>query len=207
MALSNPLAAVRYVAIQQGDTLQKIAARELGDATRWPDLITINNLSFPYLTGDVEVALTAEGIVKLYGDSLLVPATLTTPSSTDDPVRVFGADIQLLKGRLMAGPNGDLALVSGSDNLDQAISNRIETPLGELVFHQDYGCGIHRLKGRGGDVGAVTLAGKYVESALLDDPRIDAVPVCTATINGDSISVNATVQPITGASTDLSKEL
>lgn len=202
MALTKRLSGFRHVEIQQGDTLQAIAARELGDASLWVDLITINGLNYPYLTGDATAVLEADpGTLKLYGESLIVPAGAAVTSSTDDPSRVFGVDVLLQAGRLVAGPTGDLALVAGRANLEQAIDNRIETPLGDLVWHQQYGCGIHKLKGRGGDVGAVTLSAKYVEAALVDDPRITQAEA-TAVLAGDAIDVTGKAQPVTGSAID-----
>lgn len=57
---------VREVTIQQGDILERIAQREYGDASRWLDIVVLNNLKPPYLD---EVA--SDG-VKAYGDTLLV---------------------------------------------------------------------------------------------------------------------------------------
>jgi phage baseplate assembly protein W len=92
--------------------------------------------------------------------------------------------------------------VAGQANLDQALEHRIETPLGDLLHHQDYGCGVHALRGKGGTAGAVTLAAKYVEASLLDDPRIAQVPSSSAVLEGDAITAAATVQPVTGAAID-----
>lgn len=40
---------VREVIIKQGDTLEKIASREYGQATRWVELVVINRLKPPYI--------------------------------------------------------------------------------------------------------------------------------------------------------------
>lgn len=64
----KPPAFVRQVRIRRIDTLERIAARELGDAVRWTELVILNKLKPPYLDdagGDH---------VKKPGDTLLVPS-------------------------------------------------------------------------------------------------------------------------------------
>ena len=58
----------REVVVELGDTLEKIALREYGDALRWVDLVIINKLKAPYISNQVEVP---EGVVRP-GDSILV---------------------------------------------------------------------------------------------------------------------------------------
>lgn len=200
MALTKSLDGYRFVEIEQGDTLQKIAARTMGDASLWTELIAINDLTPPYLTGDVEEAGPK---VKLYGQMLVIPATKAEVFSSPDETLIFGTDILLNKGRLEASESGDLALVSGVKNLGQALRHRVATPLGELLFHKLYGCGVHQMKGRGGTPGATTLAAQYVRSALLADPRAQAVVKPTASLVGDACPVSATVVTVTGANVDL----
>lgn len=202
MALTKRLPASRFIEIRQGDTLQRIAQRELGDAKLWTVLIAINDLAPPYLTGDL---LEAGPKVKLYGQSLLVPAVASQTSSADDPDRVFLADLDLANGLLSADENGDLRVVSGVANLRQAYAHRIATPLQELLFHPTYGCGVHRLKGQAGSPGTATLAAQYVRSALLADPRTQKVESTKATVSGDVTNVVASVVPVTGSSIDISQ--
>jgi len=57
---------VREIIIQQGDTLERISLRTYGTVSRWPDLVILNNLKFPY------IAETRSDGVKIPGDKLLV---------------------------------------------------------------------------------------------------------------------------------------
>ncbi len=57
---------VKEITIRQNDTLEKIAQRELGDATRWVDLVVLNDLKPPYIDSQ-----NGDG-VKQTGDKLLV---------------------------------------------------------------------------------------------------------------------------------------
>lgn len=200
MTVLRNLVGFRLTEIQFGDTLQSIAARELADASRWAQLIDINGLEFPYLTGNPVIA---SPTVKLYGDLLIVPAGAAQVTAVIDPDRLFGVDLDLTGGVLSA-VNGDFALIAGRQNLYQAIKNRIMTSLGELLFHLDYGCGISRLKGTDNGPTAAILAAQYVRSALASDGRIDQVASSVATVTGDVISIESTVIPIVGTSMDVS---
>lgn len=201
--LNRSLTGFRYVQIEQGDTLQAIAARELKDASRWPDLIIINGLVYPYLTGD---ATKAGASVKLYGDLIAVPAASVQVNSSVDPNAVFGIDVALTKGDLSA-VGGDFALISGRENYKQAISNRVSTNKAELLFHLDYGCDVRRLLGAVNGPTAELLAAEYVKASLLSDNRTQSVPSVNVSVVGDTLSTNATVVPVTGAVIEISTGL
>jgi hypothetical protein len=62
----NAPASVREVKIQQGEILERIAQREYGDASRWVDIVVLNNLKPPYI-GTVR-----QDGVKIPGDKILI---------------------------------------------------------------------------------------------------------------------------------------
>ena len=189
----------RFVSIPHGDTLQALAQRELGDVELWREIVAINDLVPPYLTGD---PLLAGPKVRLYGQEIVVPAATVQVAASTDPNRVFGVDLSLNQGRLEAA-GGDLALVGGLANLRQAINHRIATPLRELLAHPNYGCGVHAIKGEGADPTSAALGAKYVEGALLSDNRILSVDSASTTINGDAAEIVAVVRPKVGTSVDI----
>ena len=189
------LTGFRFVQSLQGDTMQEIAARELGDASKWVQIVNINDLVDPYLTGDPTQA--GNGVL-LYGQMLIVPAASPQVSAQVDPNAVFGTDIALVNGRFTATA-GDFDTVSGLENLKQALSHRLDTETGELVFHLEYGEKFRRLLGRGNGPTAGILLGEYVNTCLLGDPRVDSVGANTVTVQGDTLSGTATVVPIVGA--------
>src|SRR3546814_6405451 len=127
---SRPIYGFRFVEVRLGDTLQAIAARELGDAGRWYDLIAYNQLVPPFITDDP--VLVRDG-VRTAGDLILVPAPSLPESGSADPENVFQRDIDLTGG-VLSVENGDFAVVSGRANLRQAIKHRVETERGELIF-------------------------------------------------------------------------
>ena len=187
----KPLAGYRFVDILQGDTLQAIAARELGDAARWNELIAYNKLVPPYIS-----AAAAAGVLA-YGGQLLVPAPSPVISTAADPDRVFEIDIDLTRGMLGVS-NGDFSVVSGRANLRQALRHRVETDRGELMFHSNYGSFVRRLIGTLNGPTTALLAAQYAKSAVLADPRIAAVTQAEADVVGDTTNVRVEAQPIVG---------
>ena len=201
----RPLVGYRLVEILHGDTLQEIAARELKDATRWVDLANINRLLPPYITGDTAQA---GARVKLYGELLQVPAvTQQSPSRSTDIEAVYETDVELRDGFIDVNEAGDLATVSGWDNLKQAIDGRLETETGELLFHPEYGCRARTLIGMGSTPVTGQLCAQYVRASLRADPRISDIDSTTAEVDGDTLRVEAVVIPISGRSLKIEKTL
>lgn len=203
MAGEKTLSGFRFVEIHHGDTLQRIAVRELNDASKWALIAAINDLRPPYI---VEPGSSAPK-TRAYGQLLAVPAARPTVSAEIDPNRVFKVDLDLTTGDLRDDGQGDLLLIEGRNNFRQALRHRIMTPLRDLLFHPRYGCGVHSLKGAGNDRTANLLAAQYVKGALLSDSRCDTVPNTTAVVVGDRIEVTAQVKPVAGAAVDVSTEL
>ena len=191
----RPLYGYRFAEIQYGDTLQAIAARELGDASRWYDMISLNSLVPPYITDDPAQA--GPGVL-LSGALITVPAPKPVVSSTTQADQVFGTDVRLDRGRL-ATANGDFDLVSGRDNLRQALKNVVETDRGELLFHAGYGSKVRRLLGTVAGPTSALLAAQYAKAAVSADPRVQSVTNSTASVSGDVVSVDVDVKPVTGA--------
>jgi phage baseplate assembly protein W len=200
--VSAPLreyAGLRRVQLLHGESLQRLAARELGDAALWPHIAVINNLTPPYVTGDPAAAGRS---VALYGDTLLVPSNPTdiepTALSAED---VLKCDVRLQRGMLDVD-RGDLVMVAGRENLRQAIGHRIATDEGELLFHPGYGCRVHRQKGKANNSANSLLSRKWVERALKQEERIASVTSVVATSSGDVITVEAEAMSVTGHPVD-----
>jgi phage baseplate assembly protein W len=85
------------------------------------------------------------------------------------------------------GHRRDVALVSGRENLGQAILIRLLTPRGELadLAHPDFGSRLHELIGRANTETVRNLAKLYVLEALQVEPRVEEI-------------VEVTVTPVTG---------
>lgn len=188
---ARPLPGARWVEVRPSDSLLTIALRELGDASQWTELAALNGLKPPYI-GPVA----APGVVQP-GALIKVPSPSGYVSTDSDATQVFRADVALVGGRLQVS-GGDLACVKGPANLRQALGVRIEVDQQELLFHPEFGCRVRRMLGRGGGQAAALLAAKYVKSALQADDRVAAVKSAQATLNGDRISVDATVEAVGG---------
>lgn len=200
----RPMVGFRFVETQRGDSLQIIAARELGDAARWIDIVGYNNLVPPFITDEPSQA--GPGVV-LTGAMVLVPAPSPVISSTLDPEQVFGIDVSMERGGQLAIENGDFALVSGRANLRQALKNRIETEVGELIYHVTYGSRIRQILGTVNGPTASLLSAQYAKSTVLADPRISRIERSVGAVSGDVVSVTVDAIPVSGKSVQITAQI
>jgi phage baseplate assembly protein W len=199
MSIQRPIGGFRFVEVRRSDTLQQIAARELGNAARWPEIVGLNGLLPPFITDDP--ALVREGVV-LSGQFLRVPAAVAAISAEAAPEDVFGRDAKLAGG-LLGVAAGDFEVISGSDNLRQALQHAIETERGELIFHPDYGCLLRQIIGTVNGPTAAILAAQYAKATMLADARVERVSRAEAFVAGDAVTVQVEVLPVTGKAIDL----
>jgi phage baseplate assembly protein W len=199
----KPLSGFRFVELQWGESLQQLALRELGDASRWVDIANLNKLLPPYVTDD---PVLASDRVALYGATIKVPAATVQADAALDPALVFERDVRLKNGRLSA-VGGDFELVEGRGNLHQAINHRLVTDPGDMLYHPEYGCLVRRLIGAANGPTAGLLAAEYVKAALRSDPRVKEVTRIEATMTGDQISVDAEIRPIHGKTINVEQVL
>lgn len=193
------LTGFRRVQVQWGDTLQRLASRELGDASLWPSIAAMNNLVPPYLTGDQDAVRAG---VLLYGDTLIIPGVTPEMSPGKTTAEdVFLRDVALTGGALQVA-DGDIAIVEGRANLRQALTHRVQTEQGELIFHARYGCRVHEQKGRKNTAVAGLLSALFVRESVADDPRVRSVLHSSAEVDGDAIRVEVEAQTISGHPVD-----
>lgn len=190
------LAGYRFVRSHYGDSLQRLALRELGDAAQWTTIVALNKLQPPYLTDD---PTQASEYVLLNGEGYIVVPAATAAASQPDPGAVFGVDIKLSPDGLLGTSGNDFQIVGGLDNLVQALENALATEQGELLFHPSYGTLIRRILGKTVGPTANQLAAEYAKTTVAADPRIAQVSSATATASGDSISVVVQAETVTGA--------
>ncbi|RKP44685.1 hypothetical protein [Pararobbsia silviterrae] len=195
-SFDTSLTGFRFVRSHFGDTLRDVALRELGDASKWRDLVAINSLQPPYLTDDSTLA---SDTVLLNGrDYITIPASAAAAATTEAE-DVFGTDCLLnADGTLGVTASGDFATVSGVANLQQALTNAVGVEKKELIYHPDYGCIVRQLLGAVAGPAAELLAADDVKTTVEADPRINSVTSSTGSISGDSITVSTVAQAING---------
>jgi len=183
---------VKPIVVKVGDTLQTLAARELGDVQQWRDLATLNGLRPPYIIPSIDEAdRTANTLI--WGDTIMVPSVGDTSALTGGGV--YGLDPWVIDGQLIGGENGDLALAGATENLGQALQHRIYTPYRSYLPHPTYGCEIHGLLGIRNRPAVALLAAGFVRLAILRDPRAAEVKTGARAV-GDRLLVPATVTPV-----------
>jgi len=190
------------------DTLQKIALRELQDASRWPEIVALNGIRPPYLTGDHTNPGVLTGAVLLYGSLIKVPSPIANRSAGVTPLQAFGADVGLPGGLITPDASGGISLASGISNLKQSLERRLSESIGCLQFHPKYGNAAHRLKGRKQDGNINLLILRYCQETLLADPRVKSTKDGTATISaGDTVLIAITALCDDGTSLRLQLEI
>jgi len=189
------LTGFRFVDTNRGDNLIAIAARELGDGTRWAEVAWINGLRWPGLVDDP--GMVRSGVV-LSGTQIKVPAATATVSADADPAAVFLVDIALVAGRLAPTAAGDVQTIAGLANLRQALERRIKIDRGELVMHPLYGSDLRRMIGAGNGPALALVIGEYAKAAVARDDRIAKVPKVTVTTVGDANVITVLAETILG---------
>lgn len=196
----TPMPSYRLAETHFNDDLQAVAARELGDANRWVELVWLNNLVHPYIVDDPRRVV--DGVL-LSGAMIKVPAPVGVWMDRTNRGQVYERDCSLQNRRLSVTATGDLAVVAGVDNLRQQISNRVVTPRGQLRRHPDYGCMIWRLVGTVNGPTAAKLGAEYVQAALLAEYRVRSVDFSVADVRVDEVKISARVRAIEGGVIDL----
>jgi phage baseplate assembly protein W len=193
---SKTIRGYRAVPTLFGDTLERIAMRELGDAAQWYDLAQLNRLVPPYIVTDP--GLVGPGLIFGGRDTILVPSTAPAATGVAQAPSVFGTDCLLVGGQLQPNGAGDYAVVSEGANLQQALMMRLGTHPGDLVYHPKYGCRAYTLLGRGGTPMADQLAAAFVAAAIQADPRIAQARNTVASTVGDVLSASSLAVAVNG---------
>jgi phage baseplate assembly protein W len=115
------------------------------------------------------------------------------------PVYTVAYDLHRIRGQ--AGLGNDFGVISGKDNLGQAVLLRLLTPRGELAAlgHPEYGSRLHELVGSPNTAYTRNLVKLYILECLQQEPRVDKViqaAVDPAPGTHDRVNVLIQVQPV-----------
>lgn len=181
-----PAGATRYT-VRRGDDVESVAARELGDASRWPEVVRLNALGHPYIAN----ARRPGAAVAVPGDEIWLPASTARPRppTEDDPL---GRDIAAAWSFRDTG--GGLNVVTGGQCLLQGLTTRLTGTLGEDPLFPSLGiaAAIGQPAGGGAEVGV------SVRRAVIADRRVDSIAKLEAFVEGDAVGIEVEVVAIDG---------
>lgn len=200
--------------ISDGDTLQSIAQIVLGNANKWYDIATYNNLVYPYIS---EIP---QDNVATIGDTIIIPISndtnydMSTDSLSDTQksnlsAYVLGKDLSLIDDTSAIESRGttdeiislessgkDLSIVTGYDNLVQALLVRLNTPVGSLLLHPEYGNNFSDILGQSNTLSNINKLKVGIEQTLRKDSRVSDVKISSTELDGDILKINVTITPI-----------
>lgn len=181
-----PGGATRYV-VKRGDDIESVAARELGGASRWPEIARLNDLSHPYIAE----ARRPGGAVAVPGDEIWLPSTGVRPAppAEDDPL---GQDIDA--AWIFRGTDGGLDAVRGENCLLQGLTTRLTGTLGKDPLFPSLGiaASVGQPAGDGAEIGV------SVRRAMIADRRVDSIAKLEAFVEGDVVGVEVEVVAVNG---------
>tara|TARA_Y100000034_G_scaffold133878_1_gene200761 strand:+ start:541 stop:2322 length:1782 start_codon:yes stop_codon:yes gene_type:complete len=192
--------------IRSGDTLQAIAARELGDGALWYDLAVINGLQYPYISGSGGPGIVTPGTI------IAIPRTggsavIAKVSEGEDPLNdILGTDIRLketpqsVPGRpsvtiaIDRRTSRDVATISGLSNLSQAVQLRTWTEVGSMPMAPNYG--IMRAIGFGATDAFISALRVGVKRTIQADRRIERISRLVMVAEVDAVEFDVDVIPV-----------
>lgn len=195
-------------AVQEGDTLQAIAARELGDGALWYDIALVNGLVSPYVS-----PAGGPGVATV-GDVIVVPTLAPNPSTsvasarqgTEPSADLMGTDLRLVpsSGARPGRPLVDLAVdegtlrdflaIEGFANYEQALQMRLWTERGSMPTSPNYG--VRRIVGYGEAAADLTVLQLGIRETLLADSRTRQVGRIQVAAEDDALTVDVDVVPV-----------
>ncbi|MBD1372585.1 hypothetical protein IC620_09485 [Hazenella sp. IB182357] len=179
--------------VRQGDTLPQLAQYYLGEASRWTEIVEANQLLYPYLVPEQRTA-ELHPDVRAVGESIRIATE--PPYQRVEDERFLGEDLSLgWQGELGADAYGDLACVSGLENLQQAIRMRLSTPEGALLHHPTYGSRIEQLLGTKGDENTLRKLKIELERCVRSEPRVEEVRV-SEVVQVDECEATLHIRPL-----------
>lgn len=145
--------AVKQMKLDRGMTLERLAQQQLGDSTRWGEIVEVNNLKAPYISEDPQEA--RDGVLKP-GDNILIPIPVQNgfsqvPVGKENKLtkgmseleKSLGTDLKVNKDfDLVLTSSGDLELVAGAENMAQGTLLKLSYEPQEVMLYPEIGAGL-----------------------------------------------------------------
>lgn len=180
--------------LRRNETLMDLAARAGGGFEAWSTIASINGLSPPY-PGPTNQSVAGSGT------PLLMPGSV--PLSSGATVATYAANVLGIDWTFgpINGPQppwlGDIALIAGYPNLARALGRRLQTPIGTLIYHPNYGSRIPPEVGAVQGSGEASRLAAFGAAALSADPRVASVLSAVASVQpGFLATFSGQVSPV-----------
>lgn len=177
--------------------IKGVAVRYLGKAGRWKEIALLNGLSSPYISPE------GDGVTVLRpGDPILIPADpeegdgqivnlfdgINEPEGFD-----FGTDLLIDPNTrsFVVDENGDLAVVSGLNNLQQAGTIKTFTKPSDLVAHPWFG--FSGEVGRGLTIDMLAQQHLELKMTLESDSRVEKILELSMRGTGDKLEIRGII--------------
>jgi len=202
--------------VRYGETIQSIAAYEMGSVAQWITIAKYNQLEYPYIVDtDSDKLKNIEHLVTI-GDMIVIPveteltrADLEEMKNQDkDEISklALGSDLTMVdfpkyygdKGtqdsilQLDGNNRGDLKTIYGIENVRQSIIAHLLTPKGSLLLHPEYGSNLHELFAQG-NIENVLYIDDEISRTILTDGRISDVKKLSSTLSAFKYESNWSV--------------
>lgn len=201
------MAQYRKHVISYGETIQAIAQKYYGDTAFWVDVVSYNDLRYPYITKTIEEKNKNIDHLVSVGDTLIIPIEVDisdisplsiTKKDRDALVNYYlGSDLDVITASTgyqkrgtsdeilsLTDDKGDLAINEGIDNIKQQLQMRLLTPKGSLLLHPEYGSELHLLfKENIPEIGL--LIENEVLRTIMTDTRVKSVNTLDWRIEGN----------------------
>lgn len=197
--------------IAYGESIHSIAQRYLGNATRWQEIVILNNLEYPFITTDFG---NENPRVRKIGEKIAIPVEETNievyrsnSQFTEEYDIAFGKDISLFNDSVIShtydesiglsgNVQGDLKTVRGFENLKQSLGLRLSTPLGSLVLHPNFGSRLIDLLGKKMTYENIQKIKIEIERTIRCDRRVEDIEIESTKAQGDALFVRVKVIPL-----------
>jgi LysM domain len=193
--------------INEGDTLQSLAAKYLGDARRWKDIAIVNGLSSPYITARAKLPNTLQS-----GQPIAIPvrkravppqvsSLAITPLGQSRAEAALGTEFELVEhadGQLswevdLQGGSVDARKVAGLKCYAQGINLRMRTEQGTHILFPSVG--LPRFVGVNNST-VIAQSRLGIRQQVLADPRTERLVSMALSVDGDALTIENSVRPV-----------